>query len=42
MSIRKRFNKRAANKFDSNFKNDHLQAIMKQNNSRKVILNGEI
>ena len=37
-----RFNKRSANKFDSNFKNNHLQAIMKQNNSLKVIFNGEI
>ena len=32
----------ATYKFDSNFKNNHLQAIMKQNDSLKVILYGEI
>ena len=29
-------------KFNSNFKNNHLQAIMKQNDSLKMILYGEI
>ena len=32
----------ATNKFDSNFKKNHLQAIIKQNNSLKVIFYGEI
>ena len=42
LKIKKKFNKRSTNKFDSNFKINHLQAIMKQNDSLKVILYGEI
>lgn len=34
--------KRVTNKFHSNFKNHHLQAIIKQKNSLRVILYGEI
>ena len=36
------FKMAVTHKFDSSFKNAHLQAIMKQNNSLKVILYGAI
>ena len=42
LKIKKKFNKRSTNKFDSNFKINPLQAIMKQHDSLKGILYGEI
>lgn len=41
MRIRKRFYQRSANKFTSNFKNNHPQSIIKRNDGLKIILYGE-